>query len=216
MRSKEKHRIYNLEYYHEKRKKLVQALGGRCCLCGSVDNLEFDHIDSRSKRFGISAYVQRGDKTLLPELTKCQLLCHDCHVKKSKQAKDTNVKISSKVAESICKDYANLALSQKEIAIKYGISVSAVSSVVRGARWSRETASVRESISSSGYTDKSRGSRIQEVPVDKIDSSTGEVLYTYSSMAEAKKEGYNPSAISRCCNGKATTHKGYFWRKHAS
>lgn len=46
MQTKERHREYNLQYYHNKRYKLIQQLGGKCAICGSTENLEFDHIDS--------------------------------------------------------------------------------------------------------------------------------------------------------------------------
>ena len=34
----------------------------------------------------------------------------------------------------------------------------------------------------------------------------------YHSIAEAVKDGFERAAISKCCSGKRTIHKGYFWR----
>lgn len=34
----------------------------------------------------------------------------------------------------------------------------------------------------------------------------------YKSMGEAKEEGFSPSKISMCCNGKQKTHHGLLWK----
>ncbi len=64
----------------------IATLGGKCAACGSVDVLEFDHIDRSSVGFRISNLLARASRAkLLEELKKCQLLCHDCHVEKSRE-----------------------------------------------------------------------------------------------------------------------------------
>lgn len=62
---------------------LTDMKGGRCVVCGSVDKLEFDHIDPSTKLFDISGGATRKMEVLLEEVDKCQLLCRGCHIEKS-------------------------------------------------------------------------------------------------------------------------------------
>lgn len=72
------------ERYHEARDALVLQLGGKCVECGSIDNLEFDHVDPKTKKYTITDTICLYSKRrLIEEIKKCQLLCHDCHKKKS-------------------------------------------------------------------------------------------------------------------------------------
>ena len=48
-------------------------------------------------------------------------------------------------------------------------------------------------------------------PVKATHVSLG-VTKTYDSIAEAKREGFNPNAIINCCKGKQETYKNYFWK----
>ena len=40
----------------------------------------------------------------------------------------------------------------------------------------------------------------------------GELVMTFQSTMEAKRNGFSQSGISECCNGKRKTHKGYEWK----
>lgn len=59
---------------------------GECvhCKCKDWICLEFDHIDSNTKKYTISRMIfdAMSEKTLRKELDKCQLLCGNCHQKK--------------------------------------------------------------------------------------------------------------------------------------
>jgi 5-methylcytosine-specific restriction endonuclease McrA len=58
-------------------------LGGLCAYCEEAEeDLEFDHIDPKTKRFAVSEGMP-AMKRWLRELKKCQLLCVDCHKQKS-------------------------------------------------------------------------------------------------------------------------------------
>src|SRR3954466_166303 len=57
-------------------------LGGGCAYCEADEDLEFDHIDPKTKRFAVSEGMP-AMKRWLRELKKCQLLCADCHKEKS-------------------------------------------------------------------------------------------------------------------------------------
>lgn len=58
-----------------------------CQLCGErdVSVLEFDHIDPKTKEHNISRLVKncRPIKEIKDEMRKCQVLCRNCHIKKS-------------------------------------------------------------------------------------------------------------------------------------
>lgn len=69
--------------YHKRREWAIDILGGRCVKCGSTDNLEFDHIDHALVSFRIGGSLLYSNDKLLPELMKCQLLCHKCHMDKT-------------------------------------------------------------------------------------------------------------------------------------
>lgn len=54
---------------------------GPCKKCGSIDDLELDHIDPTKK---VSHNVWTwADERRARELAKCQALCHNCHVEKT-------------------------------------------------------------------------------------------------------------------------------------
>jgi len=63
---------------------LVAETGGCCCICGydrCVSALEFHHLDPKTKRLGIAAGgVAHSLATLRGEISKCVLLCSNCHV----------------------------------------------------------------------------------------------------------------------------------------
>lgn len=54
---------------------------GPCKHCGSWENLEVDHIDPAQK-VTHRVWSWREERRLV-ELAKCQVLCHDCHEKKT-------------------------------------------------------------------------------------------------------------------------------------
>lgn len=62
----------------------VASLGGRCSVCGYARNLaalSFHHLDPATKSFelDVRAFANRTDELLEAELTKCALLCSNCH-----------------------------------------------------------------------------------------------------------------------------------------
>lgn len=96
-------RIYMGRRYRKRRDAARIALGGRCVECGSMENIQFDH----KKRRGVNDF-KIGEKIagvaeakLRDELAKCQLLCWECHNKKTQQelgrkiAKGTHGTLSS-------------------------------------------------------------------------------------------------------------------------
>jgi len=65
------------------RRKAIQYKGGKCEVCGynrCEEALEFHHLKTDHKEFGIShkGYT-RSWKRVEEELSKCMLLCANCH-----------------------------------------------------------------------------------------------------------------------------------------
>jgi hypothetical protein len=65
------------------KRKLVEALGGKCSSCGFSGHqraLHFHHLDPSSKKFQITPFLARAPfESLLAEARKCVLLCGNCH-----------------------------------------------------------------------------------------------------------------------------------------
>ena len=86
-RRREKYNKYHREYqrkrYHRRRDSAIKQLGGQCVICQSTKNLEIDHIDRTKKSYKVSNLGGLSERKLQSELKKCQLLCRDCHSKKT-------------------------------------------------------------------------------------------------------------------------------------
>ena len=81
----------NKDYINAKRrerkaqhkKHLIDMLGGKCVGCGAAENLQFDHLDRKTKSFCIGKNLAAKIEKLEEEARKCQLLCKDCHETKT-------------------------------------------------------------------------------------------------------------------------------------
>lgn len=74
-----------------RRAKLIDILGGKCVRCGSKENLHFDHKNKKQKTLDIAHSIDTKEDILLKEIKKCQLLCKDCHLAKTKEEWDWGV-----------------------------------------------------------------------------------------------------------------------------
>lgn len=64
------------------KEKCVEYKGGKCILCSyskCLASLDFHHLDSSKKDFGIGTFLTRSFENLKEELDKCVLLCANCH-----------------------------------------------------------------------------------------------------------------------------------------
>jgi len=83
-------RDYKRHRYAAIVEEMKTILGGRCCRCGSRDDLEFDHIDRNTKTVEITKITTYSREVILMELAKCQLLCAECHKVKTSEAHDNH------------------------------------------------------------------------------------------------------------------------------
>lgn len=86
--SNEYMRQYMANRYHNKRKKIIEELGGKCKQCDSKDNLHLDHIDKSKKTMRMVDVHSANDNKVKEELKNVQLLCRNCHHKKTKDSWD--------------------------------------------------------------------------------------------------------------------------------
>ena len=76
---------YMLKRYHKRMAEVRERLGGKCVVCGTMEDLDVDHIEPHKKEFTIgNRLVSCSLETLEKELAKCQLLCKPCHREKHK------------------------------------------------------------------------------------------------------------------------------------
>lgn len=69
--------------YDQRRALAVEALGGHCARCPTVDDLQFDHIDPTTKIMTIAKMWTANEQRFQAELAKCQLLCQSHHLEKT-------------------------------------------------------------------------------------------------------------------------------------
>lgn len=84
----EYHREYNLTRYHRLRLEYIEQLGGQCTVCGSTEQLEFDHIDPSTKTIDVGKLLNVSKVVREAELKKCQLLCKPHHIEKSRRERE--------------------------------------------------------------------------------------------------------------------------------
>jgi len=65
---------------------------GPCAQCGSWDNLEVDHKNPEEKSYNPALLWSRNKEFRDRELTKCQVLCKDCHLEKTAKYQEDNRK----------------------------------------------------------------------------------------------------------------------------
>ncbi len=90
-----KQNAFNKERCARRRQEWIGRLGGKCVECSDVGQLRFDHIDpSKKTDHRIWSW---SDERIAQELKKCQLLCVECHKKKT-SAENTKPLIHGTVA----------------------------------------------------------------------------------------------------------------------
>ena len=74
-------REYMRKRRQERRIRLIAHMGGKCAVCGSIEGLEFNHKDRRTKAFGSMSgcWLDTSWEKVLAEAAKCELLCEEHH-----------------------------------------------------------------------------------------------------------------------------------------
>ncbi len=89
---KDKAKAYSREYRKNTYKFLMEYAKDGCVLCSEKEFccLEFDHLDRSTKTFSIFEMISNGFslEKIKTELTKCQILCANCHRKRTAQQFD--------------------------------------------------------------------------------------------------------------------------------
>ena len=85
--SREIHNEYVKNIYKQRRNDALIYLGGKCAVCGTIEKLEFDHIDPSEKEFFIGDVIIWNKKDFWNEVNKCQLLCKEHHIEKTRKDK---------------------------------------------------------------------------------------------------------------------------------
>jgi HNH endonuclease. len=76
-------RVYMRRRWQIRRVTAIRFLGGKCVVCQSTSKLQFDHIDPKQKSFTIAHQTSVREELFWKEINNCQLLCEDCHNKKT-------------------------------------------------------------------------------------------------------------------------------------
>ena len=120
-----------------RREMFIEHLGGKCVDCLSRDNLEFDHVDPKLKKFTIGNNMGKPLKTLMEEVNKCVIRCKPCHSERTKTQErprgDTHIfsKMDKNKRDMIRKDRAG-GLTTRALAEKYGIHHTNIAKMLRG------------------------------------------------------------------------------------
>lgn len=75
---------YQLNWIRKRRDEWINE-NGPCKICGSNEDLEIDHINPNDKEINISRIWSRKKEIRDKELSKCQVLCSDCHWRKTQK-----------------------------------------------------------------------------------------------------------------------------------
>lgn len=81
-------RVYILQRYHRRRDEAKEFLGGVCVRCGTKEDLDLDHIDRTAKTGNIGKLWSYDEEKFWTEVKKCQLLCREHHIVKTREAGD--------------------------------------------------------------------------------------------------------------------------------
>jgi 5-methylcytosine-specific restriction endonuclease McrA len=79
----------NLRLRCEKKNFIIESLGSKCCECGTTNDLEIDHINPGLKKDRKSLYACSWER-IKDEMDNLQLLCNECHHKKSQLQKNAS------------------------------------------------------------------------------------------------------------------------------
>lgn len=117
-------------------KRRAEFFEGKVCVtCGSKDRLELDHIDRTTKV--ASSIWSWSQERRNEEIAKCQVLCHGCHLDKTKIQMDRGTATSyAKLTESSVLEILSLSdMSTKELGLRFNVDPGTIRHIRRGTSW---------------------------------------------------------------------------------
>lgn len=130
---KQYQRDYNRKWVAARRAAFFS--GKSCAQCGSTQNLELDHVDPSTK-IHHAIWTWRESRRLA-EASKCQALCHDCHLAKTaKYFHETRIGIPKPLLRKLTDEQAQqirqklgAGMSERKLAIVYGVGKTTIHSI---------------------------------------------------------------------------------------
>lgn len=124
----DKQREYQRDWMRKRRETWFQK-NGPCARCGSQVDLQIDHRNASEK---VTHCVWSLSKTAREEeLAKCQVLCKECHKKKTAESLDGQYKYGEASLSSI-RALSEEGLTVRKIASLTGVSKSQVQRILSG------------------------------------------------------------------------------------
>lgn len=139
MRDLEAKRKYQREWLRKRRSDFFKDK--ECINCGTVENLQLDHIDPKTKvTHRIWSWSKQRRDT---EIAKCQVLCAVCHLEKSKTNGDLaqgsrsnenngSAKLTNAIVLQLRALYATGHYTHVQLAEMFDIPRSTVGHAIRG------------------------------------------------------------------------------------
>lgn len=138
-----KQKEYQRLWIAERKKFLKTRLGNRCVDCGTNVDLEFDHVDQKSKKFTVMQNITKSLDVLIEEVDKCELRCKPCHLKRSKTQPRPGIKgekhVFSKMPKNLREEIRvknSQGMSCRALAKEYGIHHTNIAKMLRGFSYS--------------------------------------------------------------------------------
>ncbi len=134
-KNKDQRNKYAREWVAKRRAKYF--FNKKCIKCNSTEKLELDHIDP-SKKVSHSIFSWNEVKRNI-ELSKCQILCYNCHKKKSKHEHikgeyHPKAKLNQNQVDSIRARAAN-NISTTILANEYNVSQRNIQRIIANKLW---------------------------------------------------------------------------------
>ena len=121
---REKHREKIRAQFKEKSNRIknywIEQMGGKCCKCGSKEDLVFHHKDPNTKSFNLGNSWTHSPKKVEAEVKKCILICKKCH---KELHKGENLTWGTRIKKVMCietnKIYTSIALCAKDMNLNH-------------------------------------------------------------------------------------------------
>lgn len=119
--------------YREARLAQARAYLGGCCVdCGTVEDLNFDHVDRATKVENVTKLADGSKKAFWAEVRKCVLRCVPCHKAKSSAGRENNQRFTADEVRTLRLRFAADGISKATLARECGTSSSVIRNLIAG------------------------------------------------------------------------------------